>query len=553
MRPRCSEAVLSGGNQYCVSAVGSSKYRMSKQKQFELGKDAASRHAHIQNIEYCINRDSMNTKCKSDLIPKVRALHLKPFRRFPIPTRVLSNGEFDAIGQTAKQKAVETYIERETVLLSSELGLARREVLLGSAGILLGLLAMNKVFGPLFNVSRDDVIGQLSGKLDSTTAGQFIFDMQTHLVRDDFSHRALTYFATWTGRSGSDPKMRGRPIDMSRFRFSSYVREIFFGSETDVVGLSGAPFSTGDSLPNPDLFGAVDAINGLTGGRGRLAYGYYLVNPMILGWKKKCIQDLKLMKPSGWKLFPMGEPMSPYGQPWRLDDKMLIYPFYELASKLGIKNICIHKGLVREEYEKRYPAYWRSAQVDDVRQAAKDWPELNFIIFHSALRPFAGVSPEFEMNEFEASGRIRWTSDLIDMASEIGTGNIFAELGTSFASTAVTYPRFCAAFIGSLVNGLGADRVLWGTDSVWFGSPQWQIEAFRRLEIPDDMYFNRGWTTRLGGRAGSVKNQILGLNAARLFGLKAGQQVKRYPILPDYAASAESRYHERAGFYSGEA
>ena len=38
--------------------------------------------------------------------------------------------------------------------------------------------------------------------------------------------------------------------------------------------------------------------------------------------------------------------------------------------------------------------------------------------------------------------------------------------------------------MGTLIKGLGHDHVFWGTDSVWYGSPQWQIEAFRRLEIP---------------------------------------------------------------------
>lgn len=476
---------------------------------------------------------------------------MKRYRQFPIPTRIVSNGEFDAIRQTAEQKAVEEWIDRETGLLKSELGLARREVLVGSAGILIGLLALNRVFGPLFSVSRREIVEQLSGRLDSTTANQFIFDVQTHLVRDDFAHRALMYFATWTGRSGSDPKMRDVPVDMNQFRFASYVRKLFFSSETDVVGLSGAPFSTGVSLPNPDLFGAVDALNELTGGGGQLAHGYYLVNPMLEGWKERCVADLRLMKPSGWKLFPMGEPMSPHGRPWRLDDKALIYPFYELASKMGIKNICIHKGLVREEYERKYPAYWRAAQVDDLKQAAKDWPHLNFIIFHSALRPFAGVSPEFEMKEFEDSGRIRWTSDLVETANETAVGNIYAELGTSFASTAITHPRFCAAFVGSLVNGVGAERVLWGTDSVWFGSPQWQIEAFRRLEIPEDMLVKQRWKTQLGAASGAVKNQILGLNAARLFGMTTEQTKKRQPLSPDYVIRAENRYHERSRYYSG--
>ena len=58
---------------------------------------------------------------------------------------------------------------------------------------------------------------------------------------------------------------------------------------------------------------------------------------------------------------------------------------------------------------------------------------------------------------------------------------------------AIAKPRFAAALIGTLVKGLGADHVFWGTDSVWYGSPQWQIEAMRRLEIPDDMAKKHGF------------------------------------------------------------
>jgi uncharacterized protein len=51
----------------------------------------------------------------------------------------------------------------------------------------------------------------------------------------------------------------------------------------------------------------------------------------------------------------------------------------------------------------------------------------------------------------------------------------------------VTNPRFGAAKVGTLIKGLDHEHIFWGTDSVWYGSPQWQIEAFRRLEIPEDM------------------------------------------------------------------
>ena len=34
-----------------------------------------------------------------------------------------------------------------------------------------------------------------------------------------------------------------------------------------------------------------------------------------------------------------------------------------------------------------------------------------------------------------------------------------------------SHPLYCAAILGSLVKGLEADHVVWGTDSVWYGSP----------------------------------------------------------------------------------
>ena len=60
--------------------------------------------------------------------------------------------------------------------------------------------------------------------------------------------------------------------------------------------------------------------------------------------------------------------------------------------------------------------------------------------------------------------------------------------------------------------------MFWGSDSVWYGSPQWQIEAFRRLEIPADMRDKHGFAA-LGPPGGAVKSAILGYNAARHYKL----------------------------------
>jgi predicted TIM-barrel fold metal-dependent hydrolase len=150
-----------------------------------------------------------------------------------------------------------------------------------------------------------------------------------------------------------------------------------------------------------------------------------------------------------------------------------------------------------------------------VPKAAKDWPQINFVIYHSALRQFL-ESPDADLAEFERGGGIKWASDLAAIPQKYGVSNVYADIGTSFANSAVSNPRFCAAFMGTLIKGLGHDHVFWGSDSVWYGSPQWQIEALRRLEIPEDMQKKHGFAA-LGPADGAVKAAIFGYNAATFY------------------------------------
>jgi uncharacterized protein len=95
--------------------------------------------------------------------------------------------------------------------------------------------------------------------------------------------------------------------------------------------------------------------------------------------------------------------------------------------------------------------------------------------------------------------------------------------------------------MGTLIKGLGADHVIWGTDSVWTGSPQWQIEAMRRLEIPEEMQKQHGFQP-LGPADSPVKNAILGENGLRIF----GYQKKADLAKADRFAAMKDAY-ERAG------
>jgi len=131
------------------------------------------------------------------------------------------------------------------------------------------------------------------------------------------------------------------------------------------------------------------------------------------------------------------------------------------------------------------------------------------------MRPFL-EDPSAVLDEFEATGELKWASDLARIPAEHDVTNVYGELGTTFANSCVTHPRLAAAVLGTLIKGLGVDKIVWGTDSVFYGSPQWQIEALRRLEIPEDMQAKHGFAP-LGDADGFVKNTIFGLNSARLF------------------------------------
>jgi len=68
-----------------------------------------------------------------------------------------------------------------------------------------------------------------------------------------------------------------------------------------------------------------------------------------------------------------------------MDDEQVASPCWELAEKTGLRNICIHKGLIPPDYENF--TNWKYAAADDIPAAAKAFPNLNFIIYQAVLRP----------------------------------------------------------------------------------------------------------------------------------------------------------------------
>jgi predicted TIM-barrel fold metal-dependent hydrolase len=87
---------------------------------------------------------------------------------------------------------------------------------------------------------------------------------------------------------------------------------------------------------------------------------------------------------------------------------------------------------------------------------------------------------------------------------------LFIEIGAIFAGLVVLFhePEGVRRFVEQLRTEANPRSVLWGTDAIWYGSPQWQIEAFKRLNLEGD-----------AANASAFKLNVLRSNAARLLPL----------------------------------
>jgi uncharacterized protein len=464
----------------------------------------------------------------------------------PVPLRMISNGEFNPLPQTEQQRKVEGRLEELADQHGRRLGLDRRRFLRSTCGMAAAFVALNDVFGRVFDVDPAEAKEpEMGAARAASLSKQFVFDDQLHFVRDDYDWEGILGIGQYAADYWNPALKKSLPMGLERIRFENFLKEVYFDSDTTVGLLSGAPFDDPNKwfLNNDQIKQAADTVNSLAGTQ-RLLY-HSLITPKQPGWMDAVDHAIEVLHPTSWKSYTIGDPLSPATTkyPWRLDDETLMYPFYEKAVRAGITTICIHKGLLPKDYETSIPNAWHYATVDDVGKAAKDWPQMTFVIYHSALRAFV-ENPTDDLAEFERTGYVRWSSDLAAIPEKFGVNNVYTELGTCLAVSVVTNPRFCAAMMGTLVKGLGYDHVLWGTDSVFYGSPQWQIEAFRRLEIPDDMQKKYGFAP-LGPADGPVKSAILGFNGARHYHLDLRAALNDMPF--DGIAKQKAAYLENGG------
>jgi predicted TIM-barrel fold metal-dependent hydrolase len=500
----------------------------------------------------------------------------------PIPTQMVSNGEHMPIPQTEQQSRVEARIKELADFAGKKLGISRRKFLSTTGGMAAGLLAMNEVYGQFFDVGQDELFAGEAFARRGAPSDLFVLDDQLHMVRSSMAgpqfFRAFaqgpTAAATSVFKSNPfqvpgeldelghawpvlNPQIVGAEINDSIFHLMSFVKDIFFDSQTTVGLLSNATlgvFPPGDPNARPpkniteaqaaaSLTAAQTAavrnfVNRISGSQRMLAHGQIYPGTPSLDFMEQQIQQ---NSPDSWKGYTVATSAKVDFDPeslmrmWRLDDEKIAYPTYALIARHGEQlrdhpgfwNICIHKGFSPAPVDTP-----EMGNPTDIPKAARDWPQFNFIIYHACyggMTPFLWPSPDLANI---MAGRLRNGVPDIPWLTQFGQTcgnipNVIAEIGSTFAGCVITFPTVCAHILGQLLKYFGEDRIVFGSDCSYYGSNQWQIEALWRFQIPDNIRRQYGYPDLTD----AAKRKILGLNSARL-----------YRVSPDAGVSEQGRY-----------
>lgn len=472
--------------------------------------------------------------------------------RTPLPVRMVASEEYAPVPQTARQRETEARLYELADGIAPKLGLSRRRFFQTSAGMAAAFVALNDSFGPVFEASRAEAMTpEMAEERAEGLRDQFIMDMHTHFLRDDTRLEGFVRMREAVGRRGWNPQLsQAGPQTLEDLKFDNYFKEIYLDSDTKIALISSSPSEIPEDwfLTNAQMAEARARVNDQAGALRMMSHA--IMTPEAPGWLDALDAALAL-QPDSVKGYTVGDNTHKElaRHPWRMDSEET-YRGYEKMVAAGVRNVCVHKGLWSRRLDDQFPHLAPHARVDDVARAAKDWPQLNFIIYHSGYR---NDDVEWALAEFDRTGRIDWVTDLAEIPERHGVSNVYGDLGQVFAQTLIAQPRMCAAIMGALIRGLGADHVCWGTDAVWTGSPQWQIEGLRRLEIPEEMQRAHGFAP-LGPADGPVKTAVFGGNNARLYGVEvpaaqAAVTSDRFAaIRAQYLAAGPTPSNRRYGF-----
>jgi uncharacterized protein len=439
--------------------------------------------------------------------------------RGPLPIKVdsTSNGEFRPVPLTGHIARANSEAELRIGEHAKRVGLGRRAFLQSLCGAATTLLTLKDAFaavgntGGLFSLPRESAL-EPAAAADVLTGDEFIFDVQTHLVDPTGAWRSSAG-KYWEQAFANDPQGHcGDEDPVACFSSEKYIKHVFMDSDTDVAVLSFVPELPENNPLSLDEANRVRVLVNRMKGADRL-----FLHAMVIPNAGPEVAPLQLMKDAvdrypiaAWKCYTQ---WGPEGIGFELDSPDVGIPFIERARELGVRNICIHKGVFFWGFPEEF------GRCADVGRAAALYPDMNFIVYHSGYEVGRTEGP------YSPANATRGIDTLIKSVESNGiarNANVYAELGTTWRFV-MRDPTTAAHILGKLLTHIGEHNVLWGTDALWYGSPQDQIQAFRSFQIAPALIEAHGYPELTP----ALKQKVFGLNGARVYGIDVPERRRK--------------------------
>jgi predicted TIM-barrel fold metal-dependent hydrolase len=437
-------------------------------------------------------------------------------RRLPVKLDTTTNGEFEPIPLAPEHHRANRLASEMAGINAKRRGLSRRDFLVSTCGAATTLMAMNTAYaaagrtGGFYALAPESELDEAAAKA-SLEGDEFIFDVQGHFVDpngawlDQVPDGAKPL--SWAPKAGC--ALADEPGERSYLQClgpDEFIKDVFKDSDTDMIVLSFVPSERdAEPLTIEEAAATAEIVEQMEGTHRMMLHGR--VNPNQEGDLEGMDQLAENYDISAWKTYTQ---WGPDGTGFFLDDDVGL-AFIEKARKLGIKNIAIHKGLPfgDESYE--------HSLCDDIGRVAKRFPDVNFLVYHSGLVP---GQPEGPYDPDRNEGIDSLVKSVVE--NEVANANVYAELGSTWRYL-MRDPDSAAHGLGKLLKYVGEDNVLWGTDSIWYGSPQDQIQAFRSFQISEAYREKHGYPAITP----ELRAKVFGRNAMKPYGITEAEMRMR--------------------------
>ncbi len=436
----------------------------------------------------------------------------------PLAAGPISNGEFVPAAPTQRDHDVNDVIRSSIDDASRRAGVDRRRFLQGAGAIAATLGALELAgcsSGPVrqagarprgsggrFKVPPPEDTAACEHAL---TGSEFIFDVHTHHVIPNGPWVDNAPDTTSLVLSMLPPDCTDT-TKLDCVDRANYLHDLFLASDTTVAVLTDVPNSGPSNAPIPfaDALSTAQITAGLTAGGASRVLVENVIAPNV-GPVEATLEEMSSAVASGPPAaFKVYTAWSPSGQGYSLEDPAIGLPTVQHAHDLGVKVFVAHKGLPLVNFD---PAF---NHPDDIVAVSRQFPDMQFVVYHAAWDPSHVEGP------YDAGATIG-IDTLITALDNHGVppnDNVWVDIATLWRQL-LTEPDQAAHAIGKLLSRVGTQRVLWGTDAIWYGSPEPQIMAMRTFEITTEFQERYGYPALTD----ELKAGVFGLNGATLFGL----------------------------------